>query len=485
MALFGLLTMFFRDKMEKIKKVLIVEVCMKFKEDSFLFSVAEAWKRTMRDNSDGLAKSRRSLFFSQLCQTLYSNMSGTAAGTVFNTALLLLLFADATAEQYGYFIAQASAMVGLFGLAQFIAPFIVERLKKRRAYVYTLTIAAAVLNIVGLPLVVVAPMDVVAKGYLYVAISAMQTLLSSLTANAYSVWTLHSLPDTVRSDYYTIFNLANSAISYGLNILLAMYMDYFQAHSMAFLGIVMMRGAAIGFVVADYLLRGRIAEPEYNKGKARIRFVDILKAPFQSKRYLITILYSCLMNFSMGFAGVYYATYLIDGAKLTYTYITLMGLLSLPLNLISIAVWGRLIRKKGWTSAMPPAIFLFSLAYLINGFVTDLTPWMYGVSIVFCNAVSGGYTLSEHNIPFLYLPDSLRDSCLMFRGLCITIASFLAASAANVFYKYTIGRDLTLFGMTLENRAYMSTMGFMMMQLPILILLLIAFREKRRQKALV
>ncbi len=451
---------------------------MKFKEDSFIYSIAEAWKRAMRDNFDGLIKSRRSLFFTQICQMFYNNM----IGNVFNTALLLLLFADATDEQYGYFLAQATAMVGLFGLASFISPFIVEKLKKRRAFVYILSLSSAFLNIVVFPLIVIAPIDVVAKGYLYIANSVTQTLLNSLCGNSYSVWTLHSLPEEIRSDYYTVINLSSSVINNVLAIILAMYMDFFQANSMAFLGIIIMRGIAIAFVTADYILRGGIVEPEYNKSKKRVGFRDILKAPFQSKKYLVIVLYSCIWMFGNGFVNVYYTTYLIDGAHLTYTFINFVGMFGMPLNLISIAVWSKFIRKKGWIRIMPAAMFLFSVAHFINGFVAEKTHWVYAVSILYCAAVSGGYTLSEQNLPYLYLPENLRDSCLMFRSLCLTIVSFLSASAANVFYKYTIGRNIVLFGITLENRAYMCLIGFGIMQIAILMLVGISIKEKHNAK---
>ena len=55
----------------------------------------------------------------------------------------------------------------------------------------------------------------------------------------------------------------------------------------------------------------------------------------------------------------------------------------------------------------------------------------------------------------MFLPDNLRSSCLAFYSICGSISSAFAAFLARQFYSWSIGYHITVFGLVLENRAYM------------------------------
>ena len=101
-----------------------------------------------------------------------------------------------------------------------------------------------------------------------------------------------------------------------LLLVLSVFMDFFKAKNAVFAGILIMRALAIGAVAAQYLARNRISEPEYNTEVKHVTFRDMLKMPFSSKPFLVTVLIAMLWSFGTTVGGVYYNAYLLDGAGL-------------------------------------------------------------------------------------------------------------------------------------------------------------------------
>ncbi len=443
----------------------------------FFMAYRLGWNRALREDSDGMAASRRGVFGCNLSTYVTSILTSG----VFYTALMLLILKDATTEEYGYFLALRAAVVSVAGLTQFVAPFFLERLKTRRWAVDLLMGVYHLINLLLMPLIVYLPLTVSGKGYLFVVLTGLMTVSSSLCAPAWGVWSMHSLPVERRSDYLMIYRCVCDVLGQALTLLASVFMDYFEARSAAMTGILIMRGVSILMVWSEYTFRRRAVEPVYNAGHERIRLRDILLTPFSSKKFLATVLVASIWGFACAFAAVYYSAYLLDGAKLSYSYMGVVGLAGVPLGLITMPIWNRMIHRMGWMRALPIGMMLYGMAYLFNGFVTEQSQWMYLVSTVFCMAVCGIMALETENLPYLYLPREMSASCLAFYRLCGNLATLAAAAAASWVYGLTSGITIRVFGLTLVNSAYMSIMSFGMVLVGVLIAWLIGRRTEAEQ----
>ncbi len=445
---------------------------------AFFDSYRMAWNNALCNDSDGLMSSRRSV----LATDVSARFSGMMTGGTFFTTLLLLVLRDATAVEYGYFIALNAAVQSFAGMAQFLAPFFMERLPRRAGAVNALKAVYHAVNTLLLPLIVALPVPVSAKGYLFVAMVGVMTAANAMCGPAWGVWYMHSLPNERRSDYLMIYQGIGALADAVIAVALSMFMDYVKAGNAEYIGILVMRGLAMALVGAEFYFRRRVVEPVYNEGQEKVSLRDILTAPFASKKFLAVVLIVVIWNFGTGVAAVYYSAYLLDGAMLSYSYISLCGALGVPLSILMLPFWNRVIRKKGWMPALPMALFLFALCYVINGFVTEETKWMYMVSGVFCTLVSGGYLLEFSNLPYIYLPEKMRASCVAFYSLCGSLASFAAAGVASWLYGVTSGTTISLWGLQLENRAYMSVMGFFILALACGVAWLLARSARKDQE---
>ena len=117
----------------------------------FLKSYVEIWNRVLRDDSDGLARSRSGILHSQIAMSILGIIT---TGTFF-TALLLAILKDATTEQYSYFIALQATVQHLSAAAQLIAPLFLEKMKKRRIFVNLFSGFFYAAHIIFLPMLTV------------------------------------------------------------------------------------------------------------------------------------------------------------------------------------------------------------------------------------------------------------------------------------------------------------------------------------------
>ncbi len=439
---------------------------------------SDCMHKSLYDIGDGLHTSRRGILISHHATTVIGNLTGG----IFSTTLLLLLLGNATAAEYVKFIALNTAVLSFAGMTQLLSPVLFEKMKRRRRAIYVLTAISHFINIFVLPALVIIDLPTATKAYLYISAAGIMQACGAISGPPYSVWMMHNLPQTCRSDYLVFQNMTTDVLTQGLLLILSLFMDFFKAHNAVLAGILIMRALAIGAVAVQYLARNLMAEPEYNTEVQHVTFREMLRTPLSSKPFLVTVLIATLWSFGTTIGGIYYSAYLLDGAGLSYTFISICGMLGIPLNIYMLPRWNKFIVKFGWLPALSLSMIMYGICFALNVMVTEHTAWMYLISTVFCMSTAGGVTLGFVNLPFLYMPKSMESSCLAFYNLCSSLAAMAAASAAESFCILTENRTLNLFGLVIENRAYICFIAFIILLLNAGIVWLL-YRSDRKNHA--
>lgn len=156
-----------------------------------------------------------------------------------------------------------------------------------------------------------------------------------------------------------------------------------------------MRALASVAVSLQFLARNRMEEPEYNVAIHRVTWREMLLTPLWSKPFLITVLIAILWSFGTTFAGTYYSAYLLDGAGLSCTYISICGMIGLPLNIYLLPRWNKAINVYGWLPALSVSMALYGICFALNALVTEQSAWIYLFFTVYCISISGGVTLGQ------------------------------------------------------------------------------------------
>lgn len=423
---------------------------------SWLHSFKMSWFNVFQNDCDGLVKSRKSLFWGNAFAAFGSNIT---AGT-FYTALLLVLFRGHPESLRNEYIGRIAMLQTAAGFLQMVAPLFIERMKRRKLFVMCLRWTYHVLNIFGLALIPILPLDIHVRANLFMIVAALMSATVALYSPGMSAWHIHPLSEHCRSDYYTINSLLAGALSLASNLLASVFMDFFAADGKEYTAILIMRGVAILLIALETKQFWQIKEPEYRVTEKKPSFVQILTIPFHYPRFLLNVLIAALWTGSTALVGSYYSTYLLADAKMSYTFLGVIGIVGIPFSWLATPIWNQIIHRHGWFRPMAISLVLYGGAYAINGFVTEETQWLYLLGSIYCTMGSPGSTLAFSNLPYMNSPKEGLSSCLAFYSTVGSLMGFLGAWLGKNFIHATEGKIIEIFGLQLKNAAYISFLPF-------------------------
>ena len=434
--------------------------------------------RVLKDNADGRLYGRRGIFFGTIGEAAVTTM---LTGVFYSTLLILLLRgADQSTETR--YITLISTVQTFSGLAQVFSPFIFESMRKRKTLVLLLRGIYYVIQIIFLPLVTVFDVDVNVKARIFMALVVIAAAAEAIGTPARSAWHLHSLPIETRSDYFSCVKIVTLIVNAILSFAFGLFLDYFTENGKALVGVLIMRAMAIPIAAFVVKMFSRAEEPEYNEGIEKPSFKDIITTPVRSKIFVVTVLIQVLYSAGNCFHGSFYGVYLLQGAGISYTYLSICQIAAIPCVLFSMPLWSRCIRRFGWMPTLSVSMALYSLCYVINVFVTKETQYMYIISNVYCQLISGGMSIAISNLAFLYVPDKMRAACIAFFSAASSLSNVIATFAGGKFIEATNGKTLEMFGLVIENRAYMCFVNFGLIMLAVAVSTAVAIYEKKHNK---
>lgn len=431
---------------------------------------------TYKIDDDGHAKDRRRILEGNFLAGIASNMT---AG-VFFTGLVLIILAGETERVRNAYLGDITILQLLCGLAQLFSPLILEKLERRRGYVIAMRILYHFSNIVFLGVIPLLPLSATVKiNLLMVGVVLMYTS-QSLAAPGLSIWQLGSLPDQHRANHFALQSMACTAINVLSAFLCSLFMDAFKSSGRELTAILILRGLAIFVATWETWSFFDVSEPVYSKSSgSKMSFCSILTVPFRHPAFLLMVLIAGLWSFAANIPGQYYSAFMLTDAKMSYTYLNIASMCSLPIILLMTPVWNKIIHRYGWLKPMAISVALYAGAYIINVTVTERTQFAYIISAVYCNGVAPGVNLGFANLPYLKMPEEGQSSCIAFYSSVSSLAGLGGSVLARQFMQWTDGAYLNLFGWQIKNGSYINLLSAAMDLLIAVFILLVYFKDKR------
>ncbi|MBQ4624934.1 MAG: hypothetical protein IJB51_10395, partial [Clostridia bacterium] len=312
-----------------------------------LLSHFESVRITFFDNFDGLASSRRNLILGSFCGTSFSNL----VGGIFFTSLILLMLEGTDTVTQNNFLGTVSMMGFALGLTQLIAPLIMERFPKRKKLLLILRAFYHLLNIVLIGFVPILPVSSLAKRWIFMIIYVIFSLITQISASAFSVWHVGDLPNRVRANYFSIVNMVSPIISSVIATSASFFIDIATAGGWKFWGLMILRVPALLFGVLEIIAFSMIEEPDYEPAP-KINPIKMMTLPFTTPRYLLTVLIVCIYSFGANFTGQYFTAYILEDVKLSYALISGLSILNIPISLLVYPIWSKVIGRLSWMKTL-------------------------------------------------------------------------------------------------------------------------------------
>ncbi|HEY8421341.1 MAG TPA: MFS transporter [Thermoclostridium sp.] len=328
---------------------------------------------------------------------------------------------------------QVAAIPVLASIIQFFSPMFLEKLNRRKPIV-TLCNALHRILLVLLVFIPILPVSVTIR----LSITGALYLLSNLSVNianpATTTLFISLVPQNMRGRFFSLREKYLIFISSVVNVVFGGVLDKFEVQGKTYEGYVLMFTIAFFAMIMNLIAYLSIKEPVLPKNKNKISFKTLFTMPLKEKGFRKIIILFFLWGLSMNFSNPFYSVYMVSTLKISYTFITISGLVNSICYVIAVSIWGKLADKKSFTYTAMISIALLGLSFIIWFLAVEGAAFTYFV-VMLVHILSGiawaGINISLYNIPYEYTPDEGRTVYLGFNAALSGLIGFISSMIAS------------------------------------------------------
>ena len=391
-----------------------------------------------------------------------SNIIANFVGGSFWTGLLIYLNAD------DGFIGTMSMISTAANMLQCLSPILLERFPKRRTMLTCLRAILYFINVLMIGLIPLFPVGHQAKLYMTGIGVLIVNMINAFIAPGLSIWHIQSLPNRVRKSYFSLITMTVGAVVAICNLLGAKMVDIFTAHDMQYEGLLALRIIAAILCAIEIYLYFHIKEYPYESSGEHVKVADLLIKPFKEKVYLLTVCVTFLWNVTANIPGSYYSFYLLRDVGVSYSYITLISMVNVPIVLFFTPLWRKVLSRYGWFKTLYTAMSIYMLHYLVLALVTKSTIWIYPISQLVGCFFAVGINLSFTGIPYVNMPEKNQTVFIGFYSTMANFAALIGVTIGKYFILSTEHVNFSFLGMQFGNKQLIVVLTGALMSLAVL-----------------
>ncbi len=378
-----------------------------------------------------------------------SNIIANLIGGSFWTGLLILMNADDA------FIGTMTMISTSANMLQLVAPLLLERFPRRRKILTAMRGAVYFFNVVFIGLTPLFPFDQQTR-LLFVALGVLVVnVISALHAPGVNIWHIQSIPNRVRQGYFSLITMTVGAVVAVCNLAGSTIVDMFKAANQEYLGLLLMRGIALVLVIIELKLYLNISEHPYESSGDKFTLKDLLVKPFSNKLYLRTVLVTFLWNFSANTPSSYFTVYMLRNVEVSYSYLTLISMLNVPIVLLLTPFWKKILQRFDWFKTLSISMVLYAMHYVGLSFTSKPTLFIYTITMIYAYFMAIGINLSFTGIPYLNMPEKNQTVFIGFYSTMANLAALLGVTFSKYFILWTENFKFSFFGFEMINKQYL------------------------------
>lgn len=401
--------------------------------DNVIFTTRE----TFCADTDGRAGCRRGLLFGNC----FSGMVSSLTAGIYFTGLMLAMGAS------DVYIGYVASIISFCGFFQVLSPMILERRPKRKALVMSVYIAYHFLNIGLVGILPLLPIANNAKLALFMVTLLVINVANNLVSPGMLTWHLQCIQNNKkRIGFFSISGMIGTVLNNVTVLLAGLFLDKFEADqimlgniSPTLSAILILRGIAIVLAVFEVIFYCKMKEAPYAVDESQEKHggFRLLLQPLKNKQFISAISVTLAWTFSTAIVGSYFSIYLLEDVKMSYSLISLVSMIAVPLNLLITPFWTKFLQRKPWHKAILLANIIAIGAYVFNPVVTAARPWFYIVCIGLGTIAGPGLSLAHSHLTYAYMPEENRTSYISFNAVLGQIFSFLGTNVGVLFIQFS------------------------------------------------
>lgn len=375
-----------------------------------------------------------------------SNVIANLVGGTFWTGFLLLMNADDA------FIGTMTMIATAANMLQFFAPLLLERFGRRKSLLVVLRGALYLLNVLFVGLIPLFPAASQMKLTMLAVTVLSVNILNAVISPGISIWHMQSIPQNVRPHFFSVITMTVGAVVVAVNLAGSKVVDFMTARGMAYEGFMILRGVALALCAVELVLYFKINEYPYESTGAKFRLRDLVLEPMHNKLYLRTVAVTFLWNIAANMPGSYYTVYLLRNLGVSYSYITVISMINIPVTLFLTPLWRRVLAKHGWFKTLYLSVGVFLTHFIVLACVTKKTLILYPLSQVLAYVFAVGINLSFTGIPYVNMPEKRQTAFIGFYASVANLAALMGVTIGKYFVIFTEKLHLRFFGFEVVNK---------------------------------
>ena len=420
--------------------------------ESPLFHTIFTIRETFCADTDGHAGCRRSL----LSGNCFSGMVSSLTAGIYFTGLMLAMGAS------DVYIGYVASIISFCGFFQILSPMILERLPRRKKLVMGVYATYHFLNIGLVGVLPLLPVANNVKLVLFMVTLLILNIANNLVSPGMLTWHLQCIQNNKkRIGFFAISNMISTVLNNATVLLAGLFLDKFEADNImignispTLSAILILRGVALVLAVIEVICYGKVKENPYavEDGQQKSPGIRLLLRPLKNKAFLSAISVTLIWTFSTAIVGSYFSIYLLEDVHMSYSLISLVGMLSVPLNLLVSPAWTKFLQRKPWHKAILVSQLLTIAAYALNPVVTVERTWFYMVCIGLGTLASPGTSLAHSHLTYAYMPEENRTAFVSFNAVLGQIFAFLGTNVGVLFIQFSENMSVNVLGLQMGSK---------------------------------
>lgn len=377
-----------------------------------------------------------------------------------------------------------TSLASIVCMAQFFGVYWAKRMKKIKFFVCTFALAHRLIftSLYFIPLLRV---DTKIKIPLFIVMFLMAHILGQIIGPSAGNW-IASLNYEGKGSYFARRDIIMVITSVGISLLAGQIFDYFEGQGdpmkgFIFVGSILLFCTLLNFIALSMIKEPKVSYLSWNNtemhGKlvkkrvgseerqpSKETFKDIIKRVFKNVRFRKVILLTLLWQSAFFLSTPYFGIYQISNLELTYTYITVIGVVGSILRVSITPFLGKLADKTSWAVVLKIALSVMALAFLVNGLTKPSNgKMMFAIFSALSGIGWAGIGPGMFSIQIEYAPLGDRTDFLGVNAAIMGICGFLSSLVGGAILSFVEANGNQLFGITIYGQQILSVITGVML----------------------
>lgn len=265
-------------------------------------------------------------------------------------------------------------------------------------------------------------------------------ILNSFNNQIINNWFVKSIPEHIRGRYYSMRQVVALIANAVLPVIAGAVVDAFEEKYYAF--IIIFSAAAV-LAVCEMIMFARIPDCELQQSATKFKLIDSIRIPLKNKQFIKLLMYMGAFYFALYITASMRTTYMLVYLKLSYTYISAMGVMQALLQaLLFYTMWGKVNDRLGPRFVFTTAVWMYAFDSLCWALTGTATQGYILITLGYlCGSIHGpAFTVGSFNYQYKIYPEEHRVMYSSFYssylGILLLIAPWVGTKLRELIVDY-------------------------------------------------